>query len=142
MEVRTRVREVHDNWARLVCDGAGRCDVCGAGPGAGCGSSPGASDRRCLVVPRSSGGRRALRAGDVVVVSVAEEAIVRVAALTYLLPWLGLLTGAGLAALAGVGDGGTFLAATGGAVAGVGLGRRAASRGFRAVSPRAGNADA
>ena len=77
-----------------------------------------------------------------VVVSVADRAIVRVAALAYLLPVAGLLAGAGLAALAGVGDGTVFLAATVGALAGIGLGRRAGSRGFRPVSRRAGNADA
>jgi positive regulator of sigma E activity len=141
MEVRTRVREVHGDRASLVCDGADRCDVCGAGPGAGCGSAFGPAS--CgLTVPRSLRGPRGLLAGDVVVLSVASGAIVRVAALTYLLPVAGLLAGAGLATLAGVSDGAVFLAAAGGGLAGVSLGRRAGSRGFRAVPRQPGNADA
>jgi len=142
VEVRARVREVHGDWARLVGDAAGRCDVCGAGPGAGCGTGFGARRGSGLTVPLSPCGRRDLIAGDVVVVSVADGAIVRVAALAYLLPVAGLLTGAGLAGLAGVGDGTVFLAATAGALAGIGLGRRAGSRGFRPVSRRTVNADA
>lgn len=142
MEVRTRVREVHGDRARLVGEDAGRCDVCGAGHGAGCGTGFGAGSGRGLTVPLSPCGRRDVLAGDVVVVSVADGAIVRVAALTYLLPVAGLLVGAGLAALAGVGDATVFLAATAGALAGIGLGRRAGSRGFRPVSRRTGDADA
>ena len=142
MQVRTRVREIRGDWARLVGDDAGRCGVCGAGPGAGCGSTFGDGSGRGLTVPRSPCERRDLLAGDVVVVSVAEGAIVRVAALTYLLPVAGLLAGAGLAAYAGVGDGMVFFGATAGALAGVGFGRRAGSRGFRAVSRRGSSAGA
>jgi len=142
VEVRTRVREVQGDWARLVGDDAGRCDACGAGPGAGCGSAFGARSGHGLIVPRPRCGLQNLLAGDVVVVSVAEGVIVRIAALSFLLPVAGLLVGAGLAALLGGGDGTVFFAAVVGTVAGIGLGRCAGNRGFRVVSRRDSTADA
>ena len=142
MEVRTRVRETQGDWARLVGDDAGRCDVCGAGPGAGCGSGFGVRGGRGLTVPLTPGKQQELLAGDVVFVSVADGTIVGAAARSYLLPVAGLLAGAGLAAVAGAADGMVFLAAIVGSLAGIGLGRRAGRRGFQVVSPRGGNAGA
>jgi positive regulator of sigma E activity len=79
-----------------------------------------------------------------VLVSVANGAIIRAAALIYLLPVAGLLAGAAMAQMLGMGDGVSFLAALVGALAGVGYGRRTGVRRFRVtlVSREAGNADA
>ena len=55
-----------------------------------------------------------LQPGDLVLVSVDDVAIVRAAAVTYLLPVAGLLAGALLAQLAGMGDGMVLLTALGG----------------------------
>jgi len=143
MEIRTRVGEVHGGWARLVCEQAGQCDLCGSGGGCGL-SRMGASRVRHLTVPGCPGRTRPLVAGDIVLVSVADGDIVRAAALIYLLPLAGLLAGAGLAQMMGMGDGMAFLAAIGGALAGVGCGRRTGVHRFRVIpAPReTGNADA
>jgi sigma-E factor negative regulatory protein RseC len=143
MEIRTRVREVHGDWARLVCEQAGQCDLCGSGGGCGL-SLLGASRARHLTVPRRTDRTRPLVAGDAVLVSVADDAIVRAAALTYLLPVAGLLAGAGLAHALGMGDGVAFLASLAGTLAGVAYGRRAGVRRFRVIPALqdAGHADA
>ena len=136
MEIRTRVREVHGDWARLVCEQAGECDLCGSGVGCGL-SLLGASRARHLTVPRCPDRTRPLVAGDAVLVSVADGAIACAAASIYLLPVAGLLAGAGLAQMMGMGDGMAFVAALGGALAGVGCGRRAGVRRFRVtLAPR------
>ncbi len=143
MEIRTRVREVHGDWARLVCEQAGQCDLCGSGRGCGL-RLMGRSREHHLTVPRGSHSTRPLIAGDAVLVSVADGAIVRATALIYLLPVAGLLAGAGLAQMMDMGDGIAFLAALGGALAGVGCGRRAGVHRFRVIrAPReTGDADA
>ncbi len=143
MEIRTRVREVHGDWARLVCEQAGQCDLCGSGKDCGL-RLMGGSREHHLTVPRGSHSTRPLIAGDAVLVSVADGAIVRATALIYLLPVAGLLAGAGLAQMMDMGDGIAFLAALGGALAGVGCGRRAGVHRFRVIpAPReTGDADA
>ena len=143
MEIRTRVREVQGDWARLVCEKAGQCDLCGSGRGCGL-RLMGRSREHHLTVPRGSDSARPLIAGDAVLVSVADGAIVRATALIYLLPVAGLLAGAGLAQMMDMGDGIAFLAALGGALAGVGCGRRAGVHRFRVIpAPReTGDADA
>jgi sigma-E factor negative regulatory protein RseC len=143
MEIRTRVREVHGDWARLVCEQAGQCDLCGSGRGCGL-RLMGSSREHHLTVPRGSDPTRLLIAGDAVLVSVADGAIVRATALIYLLPVAGLLAGAGLAQMMDMGDGMAFLGALGGALAGVGCGRRAGVHRFRVIpAPReTGDADA
>ena len=143
MEIRTRVREVHGDWARLVCEKAGQCDLCGSGRGCGL-RLMGGSREHHLTVPRGSDPTRPLIAGDAVLVSIADGAIVRATALIYLLPVAGLLAGAGLAQMMDMGDGIAFLAALGGALAGVGCGRRAGVHRFRVIpAPReTGDADA
>jgi sigma-E factor negative regulatory protein RseC len=143
MEIRTRVKEVHGDWARLVCEQAGQCDLCGSGRGCGL-SLMGESGERSLTVPRRPDGTRALIPGDPVLVSVANKVIIRAAALIYLLPVAGLLAGAATAQVLDMGDGISFLAALVGALAGAGYGRRAGVRGFRVtpVPREAGNADA
>ena len=95
-------------------------------------------------MPRGSDPARPLIAGDAVLVSVADGAIVRATALIYLLPVAGLLAGAGLAQMMDMGDGMAFLGALGGALAGVGCGRRAGVHRFRVIpAPReTGDADA
>ena len=145
MEIRTRVKEVHGDWARLVCEQAGQCDLCGSGRG--CGLTPDGRGGRALILPCRVGPSRTrtLIAGDPVLVSVANGAIVRAAALIYLLPVAGLLAGAATAQMLDMGDGISFLAALVGALAGVGYGRRAPEvHRFRVIPvPReAGNADA
>jgi positive regulator of sigma E activity len=143
MEIRTRVKEVHGEWARLVCEQTGQCELCGSGRGCGL-SLMGAAGERYLSVPRRPDRTRTLIAGDPVVVSVANGAIVRVAALIYLVPVAGLLAGAATAQMLGMGDGISFLAALVGALAGVGYGRRTGFRRFRVtpVPRKAGNANA
>jgi sigma-E factor negative regulatory protein RseC len=143
MKIRTRVKEVHGDWARLVCEQAGQCDLCGNGRGCGL-SLMGAWGERYLTVPRRPDRTRTLIAGDPVLVSIADGAIIRAAALIYLLPLTGLLAGAATAQMLGMGDGISFLAALVGALAGVRYGRRAGVRGFRVtpVPREGGNADA
>jgi positive regulator of sigma E activity len=143
MEIRTRVKEVHGEWARLVCEQTGQCELCGSGRGCGL-SLMGAAGERYLTVPCRPDRTRTLMAGDPVLVSVANGAIVRAAALIYLLPVAGLLAGAATAQALGMGDGISFLAAIVGALTGVGYGRRTGARGFRVtpVSREAGNTDA
>jgi sigma-E factor negative regulatory protein RseC len=140
MEIRARVQEVQGSWARLVCDETGGCALCG--DGVGCGSSRMGPAGRSITVPRSCHGERDLETGDVVVASIAGSAIVRVAATMYLTPVAGLLLGAGLTELAGMGDGMAFFAAAGGALAGVALSRRAVGPGFRAARRAVGQRDA
>jgi len=143
VEIRTRVKEVHGEWARLVCEQTGQCELCGSGRGCGL-SLMGAAGERHLTVPCRPDRTRTLIAGDPVLVSVANGAIIRAAALIYLLPVAGLLAGAAMAQMLGMGDGVSFLAALVGALAGVGYGRRTGVRRFRVtlVSREAGNADA
>ena len=143
MEIRTRVKEVHGEWARLVCEQTGQCELCGSGRGCGL-SLMRAAGERYLTVPCRPDRTRTLIAGDPVLVSVANGAIVRAAALIYLLPVAGLLAGAATAQALGMGDGISFLGALVGALAGVGYGRRTGVRRFRVIPvPRdAGNADA
>jgi positive regulator of sigma E activity len=143
MEIRTRVKEVHGEWARLVCEQTGQCELCGSARGCGL-TLMGAAGERYLTVPRRPDRTQTLIAGDRVLVSVASGAIIRAAALIYLLPVAGLLAGAATAQMLGMGDGVSLLAALVGALAGVGYGRRTGVRRFRVtlVPREAGNADA
>jgi len=143
MEIRTRVKDVHGEWARLVCEQTGQCELCGSGRGCGL-SLMGAAGERYLTVPRRPDRTRTLIAGDPVLVSVANGGIVRAAALSYLVPVAALLAGAATAQMLGMGDGISFLAALVGALAGVGYGRRTGVHRFRVtpVPREAGNADA
>ena len=130
MEIRTRVREVHGEWVRLVCEEADRCERCAGGGGCGLGAT-GGSRQRFLDMPQRTTIRPPLQAGDLVLVSVDDGAIVRAAAASYLLPVAGLLAGALLGQLTGLGDGVVLLAALGGVFACVCYGRRAAGRRLR-----------
>ena len=132
MEIRTRVREIRGDYASLACENAGRCDLCAGGRGCGLGLL-GASVDPSLEVLRSTGGGALLEPGDLVLISVADGAILRAATTTYLLPLAGLLAGAGLARGLGAVDLLQFAAAIAGALIGVWRGRRAGTYRFEAV---------
>ena len=132
MEIRTRVREVRGERIRLVCEEEpDHCDLCVGSRGCSFGS--GATGRRSLDVALGAE-QPPLQPGDLVLVSVDDVAIVRAAAVTYLLPVAGLLAGALLAQLAGMGDGMVLLTALGGALACIWHGRRTGARRFRVLA--------
>jgi sigma-E factor negative regulatory protein RseC len=143
MEVRARVLEIVGDRARLVCEDAGHCGRCASGRACGL-RLFGASTRRPLDVPRRQGSEPPLETGDHVLLTVADGAILRAAATTYLPPVAGLLAGAALARMIGAGEAAAFGAALAGAVLGILLGRGAGPRRFRAVPvvrPGAGGPD-
>lgn len=132
MEIRTRVREIRGERASLECEDSAHCGLCGDGRGCGL-RLIGGSARASLEVPRSTAGGAPLATGDLVLVSVADGAIVRAAATTYLLPVAGLLAGAGLARWLGAAGVPELVAALAGALAGVWQGRRSATHRFRVI---------
>ncbi|HSD55360.1 MAG TPA: SoxR reducing system RseC family protein [Burkholderiales bacterium] len=141
MEVRTRVRELRGDHAWLASEESGRCGLCGGGRG--CGLWRFAATRRGgLEVPRRAG-CASLAPGQLVLVSVAEGAIIRAAAATLLLPLAGLLGAAALARWMGAGEALGFVAAVGGALGAVWYGRRTHAGRLRAVAavPRVGPSD-
>jgi sigma-E factor negative regulatory protein RseC len=140
MEVRTRVRELSGDRAWLASEGPGHCGLCGGGGGCGL-RLFGASRRTGLEVPHRTA-CRPLAEGELVLVSVAEGAIVRAAAATYLVPLAGLLAAAALARWAGAPETVAFVAAIGGTAGAVWYGRRTHAGRLRAVvAQRAGRPD-
>lgn len=140
MEVRTRVRELRGDHAWLASEESGHCGLCG---GRSCGLRMFAAARRAgLEVPRGIG-CASLAPGQLVLVSVAEGAIVRAAAATYLLPIAGLLGAAALARWMGAGETLGFVAALGGTLGAVWYGRRTHAGRLQAVAAveRAGPSD-
>jgi positive regulator of sigma E activity len=143
MEVRTRVRELRGERAWLASEESGHCGLCGGGRGCSL-RLFGASRQAGLEVPRRAGCGRTLAPGELVLVSVAEGAIVRAAATTYLLPLAGLLAAAAFARWVGAGETVAFIAAIGGALGAVWYGRRTHAGRLRVVAAapeRAGRAD-
>lgn len=135
MEVRTRVRELRGDHAWLASEESGRCGLCGGG-GRGCGLWRFAATRRGgLEVPRRTGCGSLLAPGQLVLVSVAEGAIMRAAAATLLLPLAGLLGAAALARWMGAGEPLSFAAAVGGTLGAVWYGRRTHAGRLRAGAP-------
>src|SRR5512139_614383 len=96
MKAAARVRDVREGRAILACEAPpAACSACGGGRG--CALRWLSSTQGALEVPVPSAGGLPLAPGDGVVVEVAEGELLRAAALVYLLPLAGLLTGAVLA---------------------------------------------
>jgi sigma-E factor negative regulatory protein RseC len=118
MEATARVVAVGDGRAQLACDDRKRCGACGAGRGCALrwlASGPAST----LEVRDQADDLQVLRLGEAVTIGVDEGEMLRAAAVVYLPPLAGLLTGALLGHwLDAAGDGGTMAAALLGATAG------------------------
>ena len=134
MEIRAEVRGVEAGHARLACESSPGCGLCGEA--GGCGTRLfGSSATRALHLPRDVPGAADLTPGDRIILSVTDGALVRAAALAYLLPVAGLLGGAVLARFAGAAESMAPVLATAGALLGVWLGRRLGARRSWTVLP-------
>lgn len=133
MEVRARVRELSGDRAWLASEeSTGHCGLCGGGRGCGL-RLFGASRPAGLAVPRRAG-CGTLAPGQLVLISVAEGAIVRAAAAIYLLPLAVLLGAAAFARWVGAPETLGFVAAIGGTAGAVWYGRRTHAGRLRAVA--------
>jgi sigma-E factor negative regulatory protein RseC len=131
VQIRARVQDVRGDRASLACEEPPACGTCGVT--GGCGFQFAARRASRLLHVEHNGAACPLAAGDVVLVSVADGAIVRAAAATYLFPVVGVLAGAGFAYLAGGGDALAFVAALAGALAAVWYGRRSVTSRFGVI---------
>jgi positive regulator of sigma E activity len=132
MEVRARVLEIKGDSARLVCEEDGHCGLCTSGRACGL-RLFGASTVRTLEVSRQCGSAPPLQAGDPVLLTVADGALLRAAAASYLPPVAGMLVAAGLSRMIDAGEAAALVAALAGALLGVLLGRGAGFRRLKAV---------
>jgi positive regulator of sigma E activity len=128
MEAAARVAWVRDGRAHLDCDSAPSCGACGSGAGCVLGRLARKGESG-LEVPDRAEDRQPLRAGEPVVVVVADGDLLRAVALAYLPPLVGVLLAPLFAhGLTGTGEAGMLLAAIGGAATGGWLARAALLR--------------
>jgi sigma-E factor negative regulatory protein RseC len=113
-----RVIEVEGAWAWVACRRQVECQRCAEGRGCGGGVLGRMLGDRLHRV-RAARGAVEVAPGDQVLIGLGEDAVLRAAAVVYLVPLLGALV---LGALAAAALGGGELAAIGGAVAGLLLG--------------------
>ncbi len=127
MEATARVVSVVGQRARVTCEERSACSACGSG-GRCALRWFASSSRASLEIPARADGRVPLHPGDTVVLSIGDGELLRAAALAYLPPLLGLLTGALAARLAGAGEAAALGAGLAGATAGWLLSRGLARR--------------
>lgn len=99
MRTAARVRDVRDGRAWLACEAAASaCDACSGGRGCAL-RWLARAEGAVLEVPAEAADGRRLAAGDGILVEVSDGELLRAAMLAYLPPLVGLLAGAGFAAL-------------------------------------------
>lgn len=115
--------EVDGSWAWVACRRQVECARCAEGRGCGGGVLGRLLGDRLHKV-RAATGEIEVRPGDQVLIGLAEDVVMRAAAVVYLLPLLAALAGAvAFSSLAGGGDLAGFLGAAAGFLLGLGWAR-------------------
>lgn len=109
IEERAVVTEVHDGAVTVVAGAKQGCPTCAQGRGCAGGVLGRLANRKQRRVRAANPQKMDVSAGDLVLIGLDESALVRGAALVYLMPLLALIVAAGVAQLLGAGEGVTTL---------------------------------